>query len=187
MSGSKITRYFFGSFPEQSEREAILARANAIQEGLGLGGNRVLKTKINLTLAFIGAFEGEHDRIVREAIAAGDAILPSGPHDLHFDRLLRFDGDGYGKNRDFQPAMFYPSVVPESLRKTVDRLREKLSLPAGDDITLLPPHVTWIYTDSNRVDQAVPIEPLSLQAESICLIRSMQGAGEYEIVQKWPL
>ncbi|MHB8742049.1 MAG: 2'-5' RNA ligase family protein [Sulfuricaulis sp.] len=179
-----ITRYFFAALPDPGECDATLKRANELQHRLGLDGNRVLKSRLNMTLHFLGAFEQSEPKVVQAALAAGDALRVP-PHKIVFDAAMRFEGD-YGKDPQRRPVMFYPTVVPAALSRTAGQLREALAFLPHDDGPTPPPHITFLYTADERLDRSQSIAPMEWTVRELCLVESVQGSGEYAILHRWP-
>jgi len=180
---SHLTRYFFAVFPDAVERETALGRANELQYRLKLDGNRVLKNRLNITVQFIGTFDGAREDVERRALEVGATMTGLGGP-ITMDWAMRFDGD-YGKNSDYRAAMFYPAAVPQAWREASERIRDAFNwLPALPD---LPPHVTFIYTDDSQLDSPASIAPMAWCARELCLVRSVQGSNHYEILCRWAL
>ena len=182
---SPITRYFFAAFPDQAEREVVLARANELQQRLAIEGNRVLRHRLNMTVQFIGTFDGHRQDVEQCALDVGNKLWGLGSP-LTFDSATRFAGS-YGKDPQCQPALLYPSAVPQVWRDAAEQVRASFSWLPPNALGSLPPHVTILYTQDRQLDQPTSIAPFVWQPRELCLVRSTQGAGDYETLCGWTL
>jgi len=154
-------RLFFALWPDDGERDALLAASAPLRATLG--GRAVPRANLHLTLRFLGEVTADEERAQR---AWADTVRHE-PIDLRFDRL-----EWWARPRVLVAA---PSVE-ESVREICP------------DIKSFRAHVTLVreVPPPPRPSKDWPMSPVTWHCDRFVLVESHGGAS-YSIVGEWPL
>lgn len=168
-------RAFLALWPPEPVRQALFAWARACHPTTG--GRLVQCANLHTTVAFLG--EIERGRVAELARLVAEAAR------LRFE--LTFDHLGYWPHNRIVYAG--TAQTPQPLSALVAALTPRLAR-AGFRTDERPyfAHVTLLRS-ARRAPDAIRIQPLRWQVDSIALMESVQvdGQREYRIVDRWTL
>ncbi len=171
---------FFALRPHGSVLDSILAAGDAIADVHRSIGRRLKRHRLHMTLLYLDAFPTIPETYLQHAIEAGDRIA-STPFDLSFDVAGSF------RNHDL-PWWIGCSQTPRALVELHRRLYTDMRLrgeePRGG--TSLKPHVT-IARSNREAFGDTPIAPIRWHVDEVCLIDSVPGKRDFDIVKTWHL
>jgi 2'-5' RNA ligase len=180
-STDSLRNVFFALRPNESIVDSIVAAADALTDVHGSKGGRKLKRhRLHLTLLYLDTFPAIPETYLQHAIETGDEIAMA-PFDLSLDMAGSF------RNNDL-PWWLGCSNVPAALTELHRQLYTGMRL-RGEKArggASLTPHVT-ISRTNREVLPRMPIAPIHWRIDEVCLIDSVMGKREFDIVKTWKL
>lgn len=152
-------RLFFALWPDEVERDGLLAASQSVREALG--GRAVPRGNLHLTLRFLGEVTADEERAHR---AWADAVRRE-PVTVRFDRLEWWKG---------------PRVLVAAASSS--------GIEICPDIKSFRPHVTLAREVPPPMDarESDLMAPVTWHCDRFVLVESRRGAP-YSIVGEWPL
>lgn len=172
---------FFCLFPDQAACDAIAEETDALRVEHSLVGVAIKPSRLHVTLHYLGEHVLERVDVVEAAVAAA-AQVAHAPFEVVLSHAASFSS-----RQDRHPCVL---LCPQE-RPPVHGLWRELGtrmMAAGLGRYLernFTPHVTLMY--DTRLLDTQPIEPIGWTARDFSLVQSVQGSGEYRILQSWPL
>lgn len=176
-----LRNVFFALRPGEPVMDSIIAAGDALAEVHGaMSGRRLKRHRLHMTLLYLDALPTIPETYLRHAIEAGDEIAA-----MSFDMSL----DMAGSFRDTTiPWWIGCSNVPPPLLSMHRELYTGMRM-RGEKVrggSSLTPHVT--ISHSNReVLPRTPIAPIHWRVDEMCLIDSVMGKRDFDILKTWKL
>jgi len=176
-----LRNLFFALRPDESITDSILAAGDALAEVHGAkSGRRLKRHRLHMTLLYLDTFPTIPETYLRHALEAGDEISAR-PFDLSLDMAGSF------RNADL-PWWLGCSTVPSALTELHQHLYTNMRL-RGEKVrggTSLTPHVTISRTNREMLPRT-PIAPVHWRIDEVCLIDSVMGKREFDVLKTWKL
>ena len=180
-STDSLRNVFFALRPSDSILDSIIAVGDALSEVHGAkSGRRLKRHRLHMTLLYLDTFPTIPETYLQHAIETGDEIATR-PFDISLDTAGSFrSGD--------LPWWLGCSNVPAPLTQLHQQLYTGMRL-RGEKArggASLTPHVTISRTNREMLPRT-PIAPIHWRVDEVCLIDSVMGKREFDILKKWKL
>ena len=180
-STDSLRNVFFALRPDESVADSIIAAADALADMHGsTSGRRLKRHRLHLTLLYLDTFPTIPETYLRHAIEAGDEIAAS-PFDVSLDMAGSFRNNTIpwwiGCSNVPAPLMTLHRQLYTGMRMRGEKAR------GGSSLT---PHVTISHTN-REVLPRTPIAPIHWRIDEVCLIDSVMGKREFDILKTWKL
>lgn len=175
------TLLFFALIPAPSVAGDILRRARDLRARLHLHGSQRPRELLHASLTGVGAYTEVPGEVLEAASAAAETVeVPQ--FRVSLDHFISFNG------RERYPLVFEfgaGCAAILTLRAKLQQALEQVGLtpPGRYEST---PHVTTHYL-RERVPRIDCEPPISWTVRDFALIKSFQGQGRHEILERWPL
>jgi len=180
-STDSLRNVFFALRPNDSIADSIIAAGDALAEVHGSkGGRRLKRHRLHMTLLYLDTFPTIPETYLQHAIETGDEIGAQ-PFDMSLDTAGSF------RNAD-PPWWLGCSNIPPPLielhRQLYTGMRLRGEKARGG--AALTPHVTISRTNREMLPRT-PIAPIHWRIDEVCLIDSVMGKREFDILKTWKL
>jgi 2'-5' RNA ligase len=180
-STDALRNVFFALRPSESVMDSILAAGDALADVHGsTSGRRLKRHRLHLTLLYLDTFPSIPEAYLQHAIEAGDDIATR-PFDLSLDMAGSF-------RNNTVPWWIGCSAVPAALMELHRQLYSGMRM-RGENArggSSLTPHVTISHTNREILPRT-PIAPIHWRVDEVCLIDSLMGKREFDILKTWKL
>ena len=178
---NSLRNVFFALRPDDAVADSIMAAGNALSDvNVASVGRRLKRHRLHMTALFLDKFPVIPETHLQHAIDVGEHIATS-PFDMTIDIAGSFrTGD--------RPWWLGCSNVPPPLvalhRQLYTGMQSRGETPRGG--ASLTPHVTISRTNREMLP-TTPIAPIQWRVEEICLIESVVGKREFDVLKIWKL
>jgi RNA 2',3'-cyclic 3'-phosphodiesterase len=174
-------RLFFAVFPDPMAAADITHLAQTLRHQHALHGNPIPKSRLHVTLFFLGDYAGLPQSLLTAAKTAAERV-EAAEFDVIFDKVSSFSG----RSRK-HPLILSSADGLKSLREFREQLAGRLMLTGLGRLLARQfiPHVTLLYDDKEL--KLRPVEPISWKVREFALVHSLLGRTEHRVLGRWPL